>query len=739
MSRCSRLLRTLALFAALAGATTLAWATPIATVTAPTSALGGQAGYAASVPTQGGATYAWTIANGTITLGAASDSIAFVAGSSGSVTLTCRVTDATGAAATGSATVPITAATPPRFNLEQALSDRAQMTTIAFGGLGLLTGNLEAQSFFPPGKVADYWGFQSLRDNDPDDMGHNTSFLTRAACNALVLLSDEQFSWLKTLASSQVAAINLYAFERYPLMTAFRRLVDGDLPAGATGLDVGAVKAASRELYRLDGQISYERAVVYARIFRTLTAEQKRALGAMAGKGWASWPDKTMDDVRERMRGLSHDESVAVMTYAGDLFSWYVGSLTSDVYFCPERHGTYFGSFYMKDAPAMGHEGYSIDETLTGTAGAALCDATKGYVSSDQAAIVATLVDTQRSNLSTGSANIVAVRTAVARALRSLIGSTEPSAATLDAVRNEVLTQSALYGELDGENVAAYAIAFARLEATLTDAQRSHLLELRRSFMAGTYADGTPFDFTVCDTYFLFAAEVTDLGTLATYLADSDRFFTFTGAPTASFSLSPTSPLAGAAAQLTDTSTGSPTAWSWSFGDGATSSAQNPTHAWSTAGSYPVTLTASNASGSSTASHTVEVRTAGSSVCAPSSTSLCLDGSTPGDRRFRLEIAYTTAQGGGRSGSATAVSTAPLGFDAGGIFWFFDASNPEMLVKVLDGCGVNGKYWVYASAGTNVGFTLTVVDTQSGQAKTYSNADLHPAAAIQDTAAFPCP
>ncbi len=64
-------------------------------------------------------------------------------------------------------------------------------------------------------------------------------------------------------------------------MTAFRRLVDGDLPAGATGLDVGAVRAASRELYRLDGQISFDRAVVYARIFRTLTAEQKRTLGAL--------------------------------------------------------------------------------------------------------------------------------------------------------------------------------------------------------------------------------------------------------------------------------------------------------------------------------------------------------------------------------------------------------------------------------------------------------------------------
>ena len=42
------------------------------------------------------------------------------------------------------------------------------------------------------------------------------------------------------------------------------------------------------------------------------------------------------------------------MTYAGDLFSWYAGSLEADVYFCPERQGTYYGGFYIKDAPAIG-------------------------------------------------------------------------------------------------------------------------------------------------------------------------------------------------------------------------------------------------------------------------------------------------------------------------------------------------------------------------------------------------
>ncbi len=97
------------------------------------------------------------------------------------------------AALVGACALPAAArAVTPGQTLEQAVSDRAQETTIAFSGLAFITGNLDAQSFFPPGKVADYFGFQYLRDNDPSDMGHNTSFLTRVACNMLYILSAAQ-------------------------------------------------------------------------------------------------------------------------------------------------------------------------------------------------------------------------------------------------------------------------------------------------------------------------------------------------------------------------------------------------------------------------------------------------------------------------------------------------------------------------------------------------------------------
>ncbi len=410
----------------------------------------------------------------------------------------------------------------PEYTLEKSISDGAQRTTLAFAGLGMMTGNLEAQSFFPPGKVADYTGFQYLRDNDPDDMGHNTSFLTRVANNVIFILTDSQFAQLKALAVAQNDQIDLYACKRFPLMKAFRRVLEGDLPAGSAGLNLEAVKAASRELYLIDGEISFDRALLYANVIRSLTVSQKAYLDDMKGKGWNSWPDITNDQVRDKMAGLPQGTSVAVMTYAGDLFSWYAGSVDADVYFCPERHGTYFGSFYIKDAPAIGHEGYSINEQLTATAGSALCDGSKGYVTAEQAALISSLVDTQRDNLyASPTSNIVKVRTEIATLLRRLLISPE-SAAT---IKTQVLALSSAYGDLDGEDNYHYAMVFAQVYGTLSADQRTRLAELRHSIMSGTYNDGTPFDFTVCTTPFLYSGVIADPSLLEPYVGDTDHLF----------------------------------------------------------------------------------------------------------------------------------------------------------------------------------------------------------------------
>jgi PKD repeat protein len=77
--------------------------------------------------------------------------------------------------------------------------------------------------------------------------------------------------------------------------------------------------------------------------------------------------------------------------------------------------------------------------------------------------------------------------------------------------------------------------------------------------------------------------------------------------PTSSFTASPTSGAAPLDVSFTDTSTGSPTAWAWTFGDGTTSATQNPAHTYTAAGTYTAALTATNAGGSSTASNTITV------------------------------------------------------------------------------------------------------------------------------------
>lgn len=115
------------------------------------------------------------------------------------------------------------------------------------------------------------------------------------------------------------------------------------------------------------------------------------------------------------------------------------------------------------------------------------------------------------------------------------------------------------------------------------------------------------------------------------------------------------------------------------------------------------------------------------SACTPSPTALCLAGG-----RFRVEVDWTA---GGTAGAGRVV---PVGSDDSGLFWFFDPANWEMLVKVLDGCAVNGHRWVFAAATTNVAFSLRARDEVTGTAWRFDHAGGEPAPAITDTAAFPC-
>ena len=83
-------------------------------------------------------------------------------------------------------------------------------------------------------------------------------------------------------------------------------------------------------------------------------------------------------------------------------------------------------------------------------------------------------------------------------------------------------------------------------------------------------------------------------------------------------------------------------------------------------------------------------------------TTLCLGG-----QRFQVQVDWDSGNGETGHGQARMLT------DTTGYYWFFDPTNIEMVVKVVDGCSVNDQQWVFAAGLTNVRVTLRVTDTQT--------------------------
>ncbi|HTR03955.1 MAG TPA: hypothetical protein VMN82_12220 [Thermoanaerobaculia bacterium] len=111
------------------------------------------------------------------------------------------------------------------------------------------------------------------------------------------------------------------------------------------------------------------------------------------------------------------------------------------------------------------------------------------------------------------------------------------------------------------------------------------------------------------------------------------------------------------------------------------------------------------------------------SGCYTSTTQLCLDGI------YTVSVRWDTTDG--RSGSGVpAVLTANTGY-----FWFFDPTNVELTIKVLDAHGINNHEWVFYGALSNVHYVITVKNTVTGAVRTYENPQ-GAQASVADTAAF---
>jgi hypothetical protein len=253
---------------------------------------------------------------------------------------------------------------------------------------------------------------------------------------------------------------------RLPLIKAFCMQRDNQIPAGSTGLNKEAVTKYVGDIFAFDAELSLARGEAMAKVYLSLTPAQKAYFAKMKFGDFNTWPAlDERDKLKEQGRGKSQLFNVAYMTYASEYFSWTAGSIEADTYFCPERHGTYFGGFYMKDMPAMGKRDYDISTSVTGDSGKAFID---DVLTPEQRINITSILDKQRNLLK----EIIEVRKNISSELRKYLDGKTPDKA-------KVVSLGRRYGEIDGQMSWYYATAFAKINRTLTSLQHAEMTKLR--------------------------------------------------------------------------------------------------------------------------------------------------------------------------------------------------------------------------------------------------------------------
>jgi len=113
-------------------------------------------------------------------------------------------------------------------------------------------------------------------------------------------------------------------------------------------------------------------------------------------------------------------------------------------------------------------------------------------------------------------------------------------------------------------------------------------------------------------------------------------------APVVNFTASPTSGTAPLTVTFANTTSGQVTSWLWDFGDGTTSTAQNPSHVYSAAGSYKPVLTATGPGGSAS-------KTAATAISVGTTAAATSTGTVSNTRALGLVAAYGFNEGSGSS------------------------------------------------------------------------------------------
>lgn len=98
-------------------------------------------------------------------------------------------------------------------------------------------------------------------------------------------------------------------------------------------------------------------------------------------------------------------------------------------------------------------------------------------------------------------------------------------------------------------------------------------------------------------------------------------------------------------------------------------------------------------------------------ACVPDLTTLCLN-----QGRFKVQVGWSVPSQGTSGAGTAVVLTGDTGY-----MWFFSSNNVELVVKVVDGRAFNEHFWVFYGALSDVAYTITVTDTQTGVVRTYVN------------------
>jgi hypothetical protein len=99
-----------------------------------------------------------------------------------------------------------------------------------------------------------------MRDIDTGTGGHNTDFLTNIANNIWLILNPGQKDRMIALAREQAEQLQELARKRYPIIKAFHRMLEGDVPSGSVGLDRQAVQDYCAGVFEFDGTLAFKRA-----------------------------------------------------------------------------------------------------------------------------------------------------------------------------------------------------------------------------------------------------------------------------------------------------------------------------------------------------------------------------------------------------------------------------------------------------------------------------------------------